>query len=188
MPTARRALMTTLIDKILYAVGGEGKDKIMNIHDAYNSNTIEWITKSSMPTPRHHAATATVDGKMYIIGGRVAGTLPITNVNVTKMYDPEMDKWTILDRIPTKRSESSAASIDNTIYVFGGEDINKTYNINEKYNINNNKWESKEPMPNARHGLTAVSANDDNKIYVMGGGPEPGLSVTSVNEIFNIKE
>jgi N-acetylneuraminic acid mutarotase len=128
MPTARRALMTTLIDKILYAVGGEGKDKIMNIHDAYNSNTIEWITKSSMPTPRHHAATATVDGKMYIIRGRVAGTLPITNVNVTKMYDPEMDKWTILDRIPTKRSESSAASIDNTIYVFEGKDITKTYN------------------------------------------------------------
>ena len=81
-----------------------------------------------MPTPRHHAATATVDGKMYIIRGRVAGTLPITNVNVTKMYDPEMDKWTILDRIPTKRSESSAASIDNTIYVFEGKDITKTYN------------------------------------------------------------
>ena len=44
-------------------------------------------------------------------------------------------------------------------------------------------------MPTARHGLTAISANDDNKIYVIGGGgPEPGLSVTSLNEIFNVKE
>lgn len=41
------------------------------------------------------------------------------------MYNPEMDKWTILDPIPTTRCESSAASIDNTIYVFGGEDITK---------------------------------------------------------------
>lgn len=53
-----------------------------------------------------------------------------------------MDKWTILDPIPTTRCGSSAASIDNTIYVFGGEDITKTYNNNEKYNIKINKWES----------------------------------------------
>ena len=72
------------------------------------------------------------------------------------------------------------------IYVFGGEDITKTYNNNEKYNIKDNKWESKEPLPTARHGLSAVSVND--KIYVIGGGPEPGLSVTNVNEIFNTRE
>ena len=34
--------------------------------------------------------------------------------------------------------------------------------------------------------MSAVSIND--KIYVIGGGPEPGLSVTNVNEIFNIRE
>jgi hypothetical protein len=28
----------------------------------------------------------------------------------------------------------------------------------------------------------------NDKIYVIGGGPEPGLSVTNVNEIFNISE
>jgi N-acetylneuraminic acid mutarotase len=70
--------------------------------------------------------------------------------------------------------------------VFGGEDLTKTYNNNEKYNVKNNKWEFKEPLPTARHGLAAVSVND--KIYVIRGGPEPGLSVTSVNEIFNIRE
>jgi N-acetylneuraminic acid mutarotase len=89
--------------------------------------------------------------------------------------------------MPSERSGISAASINNTaIYVFGGEDLTKTYNNNEKYNVKNNKWESKEPLPTARHGLAAVSVND--KIYVIGGGPEPGLSVTSVNEIFNIRE
>jgi N-acetylneuraminic acid mutarotase len=41
------------------------------------------------------------------------------------MYDPEMDRWTILNPIPSKISGSSAASINNTIYVFGGEDITK---------------------------------------------------------------
>ncbi len=64
--------------------------------------------------------------------------------------------------------------------------ITKTYNNNEKYNIKDNQWESKQPLPTARHGLSAVSFHD--KIYVIGGGPKPGLSVTNVNEIFNIRE
>ncbi|HEX5185501.1 MAG TPA: hypothetical protein VFV86_01310 [Nitrososphaeraceae archaeon] len=109
------------MDKMLYAVGGEGKNRIMNINEAYNSNTNEWIIKSSMPTLRHHAAApATVDGKLYVIGGKIEGTLPITNVNVTEMYDPEMDKWTVLNPIPAKISGIIAASINNTIYVFRG--------------------------------------------------------------------
>ncbi|HEY8522668.1 MAG TPA: kelch repeat-containing protein, partial [Nitrososphaeraceae archaeon] len=74
----------------------------------------------------------------------------------------------------------------NTIYVFGGEDVTKTYNNNEKYDVKDKQWESKEPLPTARHGLSAVSGND--KIYIIGGGPEPGLSVTNVNEIFNARE
>ena len=36
-------------------------------------------------------------------------------------------------------------------------------------------------------GISRTSVNDD-KIYVIGGGPEPGLSITSVNEIFNIRQ
>ena len=38
-------------------------------------------------------------------------------------------------------------------------------------------------MPTSRHGLAAVSIG--NKIFVIGGGPEPGLSVSNVNEIYD---
>jgi hypothetical protein len=38
-------------------------------------------------------------------------------------------------------------------------------------------------MPTGRHGLIAAAIN--NKIYVVGGGPEPGLSVSGSNEIFH---
>jgi N-acetylneuraminic acid mutarotase len=188
MPTARGALTAVFIDEMLYAIGGEGESGTVDINEAYNSKTNNWISKSSMPTPRHHVASAVIDGNVYVIGGRVHGVSPITNVNVNEMYNPNEDKWMTIESMPSKRSGISAAPINNTtIYVFGGEDITKTYNNNEKYNIKNNKWESKEPMPTARHGLVAVSATDD-KIFVIGGGPEPGLSVTSVNEIFNIRE
>ena len=41
-------------------------------------------------------------------------------------------------------------------------------------------------MPTARHGLAAVYIQDD-KIYVIGGGPQPGLSVSGANEIFHVR-
>ena len=43
-----------------------------------------------------------------------------------------MDKWITLEPMPSKRSGISTASINNTttIYVFGGEDLTKTYNNN----------------------------------------------------------
>jgi hypothetical protein len=59
-----------------------------------------------------------------------------------------------------QKSGISAASVDNTIYVFGGEDITKTYNNNEKYDVKKNKWEYQESLSTARHGLSAVSVND----------------------------
>ena len=43
-------------------------------------------------------------------------------------------------------------------------------------------WTSKSPMPTSRHGLSAVTVKEN--IYVIGGGPKPGLSFSNVNEVF----
>lgn len=40
-------------------------------------------------------------------------------------------------------------------------------------------------MPTARHGLGDVSNED--RIYLIGGGPQTGLSVSNVNEIFHTR-
>ena len=42
---------------------------------------------------------------------------------------------------------------------------------------------SKEPLPTPRHGLSATIV--DGKIFAIGGGPEAGLSISNVNEVFN---
>jgi hypothetical protein len=47
-----------------------------------------------------------------------------------------------------------------------------------------NEWVSKLPMPTARHGLATVAI--DNRIYVIGGGPEPVGTGSNLNEIFQI--
>ena len=72
-----------------------------------------------------------------------------------------------------------------SIYVFG-EEASKTFNNNESYDPKTNKWISEPPMPTARNGSAAVYV-EDSKIFVIGGGPQPGLSVSDTNEIFHVR-
>jgi N-acetylneuraminic acid mutarotase len=75
-----------------------------------------------------------------------------------------------------------SAALDKTIYVFGGEGPEGTFNNNEKYDPRANNWTSELSMPTPRHGLVAAAVND--RIYVIGGGFKPGLTVSGLNEIF----
>jgi N-acetylneuraminic acid mutarotase len=104
------------------------------------------------------------------------------NVNSNEVYDPITDSWILLEPMPSHRGGLASSAINETIYVFGGEEPSGTFDNNESYDTTTNKWDQGLAMPTARHGLVAV-ANDD-KIYVIGGGPNPGGSRSDANEIF----
>jgi N-acetylneuraminic acid mutarotase len=173
MPTARGALTANFIDGMLYAIGGQSflsssssssPSGILATNEAYDPSSNTWITKAAMLTARHHVASAVVHGKLYVVGGRVEGISPTVNVNVNEVYDPEKNSWSSLAPMPSKRSGIAEAA---------------------NYDMNSiNKWIIEIPMPTARHGLGAVSF--DNRIYVLGGGPQPGLSVFNANEIYHV--
>jgi hypothetical protein len=61
----------------------------------------------------------------------------------------------------------------------------KTLNNDERYDAEYTKWIYGLPMPTARHELWGVS--NEGRIYVIGGGPQPTLSVSNVNEIFHTR-
>lgn len=184
LPEPRGALTANFIDGILYAVGGVSGSGVSNSNTAYDPVTNEWTYKKSMPTAREHLASAVVDGKLYVVGGRV-GDLE-HNLNANEVYNPSTDSWTSLEPMPSKRGGLAAASTNSgDIYVFGGEENAGTFNNNEKYDPEADIWTVEPSMPTARHGLAAVTI--DNKIYVIGGGPEPGLIVGGLNEIFKLR-
>jgi N-acetylneuraminic acid mutarotase len=194
MPTARGALTATFVNGILFAIGGQKSSDIvssdiLNTNEAYDPNTDTWTKKASMPTSRHHAASSAIDGKIYVIGGRAVANSSMINLNVNELYNPVKNEWVSLEHMPSKRSGIAAASYNNTIYVLGGEDAGgqdpKTYSNNENFNPAADTWSSKESLPTPRHGLTATTV--DNNIFVIGGGPKAGLSVSNVNEVFKLK-
>jgi N-acetylneuraminic acid mutarotase len=195
MQTARGALSATFVNGILYAIGGQQSSdiefsEILNTTEAYDPSTDTWTSKKAMPTSRHHASSSLVDGKIYVFGGRTVANSSLANLNNNEMYNPQKVEWMLLEPMPSKRSGIAAATYNDTIFVFGGEDAGgvnpKTYGNNENFNPATGLWTSKESLPTPRHGLSATTVND--QIFVIGGGPEAGLSVSNANEVYNPNE
>jgi N-acetylneuraminic acid mutarotase len=181
LPKSRGALCANFVDGILYAIGGVDISGASNSVTAYDPVADEWTSRKPTPTAREHAASAVVDGTIYVVGGKI-GNLE-HNLNANEAYHPSNDSWTKLAPMLSNRSGIAAvASASGDIYVFGGEENGGNFNNNEKYTPASNQWQEKVPMPTARHGLVAETIKD--KIYVIGGGPEPGLIVGGVNEIY----
>ena len=61
-------------------------------------------------------ASATVDGRLYVVGGEGSqGTF-----DDNEAYDPATDSWETLSQLPTARHGMGAATVDGTMYVPAG--------------------------------------------------------------------
>jgi len=128
MPTRRGSPVAVTAADRIYVIGGSTpgpKDTAVplpGLHwslgtvEEYDPATNPWRQRSSMPTPRNHTTAGLVNGKIYVIGGRVgaAGITAASNTNVVEQYDPGTDSWGgVRARMPTARSAMASG-------VYGG--------------------------------------------------------------------
>lgn len=99
-----------------------------SLHE-YNPATSAWTTKTSPPngTERYDAASAVLDGKLYIAGGIWDGTSGSTAKQDVWSYDPETDKWTQRASMPWKKYLAAGAAVNGRFYVDGGMNADGTY-------------------------------------------------------------
>ncbi|MDR4489945.1 MAG: kelch repeat-containing protein [Candidatus Nitrosocosmicus sp.] len=191
LPEPRAASVAEVVNGTIYIISGLNLDHDpVRTNFAYNIENDTWMTKAPMPEhngPKHHAASATVDGKIYVIGGRLFGNgVPneindaLTNLDDNMQYDPKTDKWTEMDPMPIRRSGFSAESLDGKIYVFGGQMADGASKNIERYDPITNQWSIEPDMQADRSGLAVAAYND--KIYVFGGQHE-GLQAMNINEV-----
>ena len=130
-----------------------------------------WTTKAPMPTAKFSFGVASVNGKIYAMGGAVStqsGTLLANN----EEYDPITDTWYEKTPLSTPTYGCAVASYGNQIYVFGGQikgdnGLGVDTNGTKVYDIVTDTWVTKAPMPTAR---TLLKANVvGGKIYLIGG-------------------
>ena len=74
-----------------------------------------------------------------------------------------------------KRSGAAAATIDNTVYVFGGSDGSNYLKDGEEYNRRTDKWTLLDQhMSVARNWLAAATVG--NAVYLLGGWSDSGYT------------
>ncbi len=130
-----------------------------------------WTSKAPMPTARFSFGVASVNGKIYAIGGAVS-TQSGTLLGNNEEYDPITDTWYEKARLPTPTYGCAVASYGNQIYVFGGQikgdnGLEVETNGTKVYDIVTDRWVTKAPMPTARSFLQANVVGG--KIYLIGG-------------------
>lgn len=196
MPTPRGALAVAVLDGRIHAIGGNAaggvdlephdhgvsaSDRSVGTHEAYDPERDTWTRLEPMPTARNHLGAAAIAGKIHVVGGRVPGDMELTTHEV---YDPATDTWSEGPPVPTGRSGIAVVAHRGRLYVFGGETVrrfsSRTFEEAERFDPGTGRWELLPPMPTARHGLGAASLGE--AIYVVSGGPEPGLTLGVANE------
>ncbi|MCW4010295.1 MAG: hypothetical protein NWF05_06710 [Candidatus Bathyarchaeota archaeon] len=131
----------------------------------YSSDN-SWSPLAVMPTARSDLGVATVDGKIFAIGGKGGGYL-----STNEMYDPTTDTWTPKADMPTARADFGIAVYEGKIYCIGGTHMQGTHleaiAVVEAYDTKTDTWQTKTPMPTNRTTTTANTV--DGKIYAIGG-------------------
>jgi N-acetylneuraminic acid mutarotase len=151
----------------------------------YDPQHDSWTLRASMPTKRTALAVASVNDKIYAIGGAASASGGAFSTN--EEYDPASNSWTLKKSMPTPRDWISAAVVNNKIYIIGGSDNSGSiFSMTEVYDPQTDTWTIKEPDPQARltYGIGVV--ND--KIYVIGGWVRPGSppgEPTTLNEEYD---
>jgi len=124
-----------------------------------------WETKAVMPTARSEIAAATLDARVYVVGGLVQSG----GIATFEMYDAAANRWQALAPIPEARHHTAAAGHDGRVYVSGGyrASFNEPLRTLWVYDPATNAWTRRADMPGERaaHVMVAVAG----RLYVVGG-------------------
>ena len=189
MPTKRGAGIAAAAGDKIYVIGGANvppgaKDPAVHparVHQSvgaveeYDPATNTWRARTSMPTPRNHMGGGTVNGKIYVIGGRVGGAFISgggNGIDLVEEYDPATDSWSAARaRMPTARSAVAYGVLNGRVYIGGGEYQDavrsSAYRAFEGYDPAANRWTPMPPMPLQRHGLAGAALG--NRIHLVSG-------------------
>ncbi|MFC1717757.1 Kelch repeat-containing protein [Candidatus Poribacteria bacterium] len=168
MPTARMELSASVVDGIIYAIGGEarwGGNAPLSTVEAYDPATDNWTPKAGMLTARSWSNTAVVDGKIYAIGGDTSGNNQ--GSSVVEEYNPATDTWERKTNMQAAKGNMATCVLDGKVYVIGGYH-GPAVSTTEVYDPSSDTWTKKANMPTARWGGVAASTKDG-LIYVIGG-------------------
>ncbi len=175
-PTKRTEVTASALGGKIYLIGGFAEPSLGNLTSLAITDAVEvydpaadrWTTLSPLPSKVHHAGSAALASKLYVVGGFTQSLFyvwrPIASLYI---YDPETGIWSEGPPMPTPRGALAVAGLDGKLYAVGGYDGNANSGAVEVYDPSTNRWTAKAPLPTPRDHLAAVAVK--NRLYAVGG-------------------
>jgi N-acetylneuraminic acid mutarotase len=156
---------------------------------AYNPSTGSWARQASMPTGMDSAATAVLNGALYVIGGCTSGgtCFPGERGNTAGVYryNPSTNHWTTLASYPVPVSLEACAGIDAEIVCAGGVNAATGASLTATYIYNplTNAWSQGAAMP--YDNVSMVYGGSGNMLQIAGGLTGQGHEITNQAAEYN---
>jgi N-acetylneuraminic acid mutarotase len=182
LPVPRAAAAAAVAGGRIYVVGGVRRPGVLaRAAFAFDARRQRWLTVPG-PTPREHLAAASLGGKIYAVAGRLGGI--DTNQTTVESLTAGARSWNAVTPIPEARGGTGAATTTGRLISVGGEAPTGTIASAFVYAPASRRWERLPDLPTPRHGLAVVAVG--RRVFVIGGGPRPGLFVSGANESLNL--
>ncbi len=156
---------TVAVNGKIYVLGGfDGSLGILDTMQIYDTQTCEWSTGPSLPTPMHHANAVEWAGEIIVLGFATGFDFAAHG----EVYIFNGQEWIEGTPMPagTERSSSSVAVVDDLVYVAGGLRGDPVADFS-RYSPGSDEWTVLEDLPAPRDHSCGGAI--DGNLYVAGG-------------------
>ena len=172
LPQALGGVALATANGKLYAFGGFDQRgyNLGNVAVTYEYNpaTNKWRERTAAPVgTRSLAGAASLNGKIYVVGGITDGDPYTATMGANTIYDPVANTWQLGAPVGSSRSLALAVAPDNTIYAFGGEGGEGP--LSNRYDPVSNKWDSLSTYYTDEFRSGVGAAYSRGRLFIVGG-------------------
>jgi hypothetical protein len=143
-------------------VGETGRP--LDFLERFDPSRNRWTSLTPLPVSFSAAAGASLDGRLWVIGG---GNSDEVNGRQVFSYDVAADSWRPETPLPVVRMNLAAVTFDGKLYAIGGLDPVQPTKTVFVYDPATRGWSPGTPLPVALHGHSASVYRGE--IWVFGG-------------------
>ena len=156
METGRAGHSAVVLHEQIYVIAGHDASNVcLNSVECYNPLTDQWSRISNIFKARRCAAATAIGERIIIVVGGFGDMSFRTIEPSCEIYDPITNQWNLVSSPGIPRAACSAVSIDDIVYLFGGEDETDYLERVECFDIKKNKWYVIATLPNPFSNLQA---------------------------------
>lgn len=132
-----------------------------------------------MSTPRTGAASAILDGRLYVVGGRGPGGALLATAEV---FNATTGAWAPIASLAEGRTDARLLALEGRLYLLGGRDAGDATDDVEVYRPDLDRWdEGDRDLDRSREGLAAGVVGSD--LFVLGGVDDNGTFLSTTETL-----